>query len=121
MKNEFLDQWLEFSKSAAEPMMRLNEISAKAMEQVARQQMDLARDYMDLGTRNLKLLGESKDPQKLVADQGQLVTEFGQKLMGRAEEFMKIATEAQTALTTWAEEAAKKAAAATQPAAKKTG
>jgi phasin family protein len=118
MKSELYDQWLELSKNAAEPMLRLNEISARAMEKVARQQMDLARDYLDLGAKNLKLLGENKDPRQLMAEQGDLVSEFGKRLLGRAEEFMGIATETQKEIASWVEAAAKKAAAAPQAAAK---
>jgi phasin family protein len=115
MKSELYDQWFEFSKSAAEPMLRLNEISARAMEKVARQQMDLARDYLELGARNLRLLSENRDPRQIMAEQGELVSEFGKKLLGRAEEMVGIATETQKDIAAWVEEAAKKATAAAQP------
>jgi phasin family protein len=122
MKSELYDQWLELSKNAAEPMLRLNEISARAMEKVARQQMDLARDYLDLGAKNLKLLGERKDPREIMAEQGDLVSVFGKKLLGRAEEFMGIATDTQKEIATWVEAAARKAAAQPQAETKaKTG
>ena len=44
MKKEIFDDWLKLSKNAVEPMMRLNEITVQAMERVARQQLDVARD-----------------------------------------------------------------------------
>lgn len=109
MKSELYDQWVELSKNAAEPMLRLSEISARAMEKVARQQMDLARDYLDLGARNLKLLGENKDPRQLMSEQGELVSEFGKKLLGRAEAFMQVATDTQKDIAGWVEEAARRA------------
>jgi len=120
MSNEMYDQWLDFSKKAAEPMLRLNEISARAMERIARQQMDLAREYLDLGTKNLKLLTETKDPRQLMTDQGEMVSDFGKKLVTRAEEFMSVANDTQKEIAGWAEEAAKKAAARpqTEPKAK---
>ncbi len=110
MKNELFDQWVEFSKNANEPLLQLSEITAHAMEQVARQQMDLARDYMELGTRQVELLGSAADPQKWLSEQSALATEFGNKLMGRAKDFAAIATETQKSVSDWAETAAKKAA-----------
>ena len=121
MKNELYDQWLEFSKNAAEPMLRLNEITARAMEKVAQQQMDLARDYLDLGARNLKVLTEQKDPKQVMSAQGDLLAEFGKKLVSRAEEFMGVATDTQKAIAGWVEEAAKKATARPQAEAKAKG
>jgi phasin family protein len=115
MKNELFTQWVEFSKGAVEPMVRLNEITAQAMERVARQQLDMARDYMEMGQRHLKLLGEAKDPQRLLSDEGQLAAEFGKKLMARAEEFLQIAGETQKAVAGWGEDVAAKAAAGVKP------
>jgi len=80
------------------------------MESVARQQLDVARDYLDLGTKQASILGNAERPEDLLSEQGQLVTEFGERLINRAQEFAKIATETQQAVSKWAEEAAKKAA-----------
>ncbi len=110
MKNELFDQWVEFSKNANEPLSRLNEITAHAIEQVARQQMDLARDYMELGTRQVELLSGAPDPQKWLSEQTALLSKFGKQLMSRAEEFTAIAAETQKAVADWTEEASKRAA-----------
>jgi hypothetical protein len=63
MNNEVFDEWLKLSKNAVEPMMKLNEITVKAMERVARQQLDVARDYLDLGTRQAAILGSAENPE----------------------------------------------------------
>ncbi len=109
MANEVYDQWLELTKNATEPMMKFNEITARALEKVARQQFDLARDYMDLGARQVQLLSEAKDPQKWIQGQGEMATEFGKKMMARAQEMVDLATQTQKEMTAWIEEAAKKA------------
>ena len=108
MNKEVFDEWLKMSKSAVEPMMRLNEITVRAMESVARQQLDVARDYLDLGTKQASILGNAERPEDLLSEQGKLVSEFGERLINRAQEFAKIATETQSAIASWAEEAAKK-------------
>ena len=41
MNKGVFDEWLKLSKNAVEPMMRLNEITVRAMERVARQQLDV--------------------------------------------------------------------------------
>ena len=109
MKNEVLDQWVDFGKNASEPLLRLNEITGRAIEQVARQQLELARDYMELGTRQMELLGSARDPQKWLTEQNALASEFGNKLMSRGQEYIAFATEVQKSVVDWAGEAAKKA------------
>jgi phasin family protein len=114
MSKEVFDEWLKLSKNAVEPMMRLNEITVRAMERVARQQLDVARDYLDLGTKQAGILSGAQNPEDLLSEQGQLVSQFGERLINRAQEFAKIATETQQAVAAWAEEAAKKATGPTQ-------
>lgn len=109
MKNDAFDQWVDFSKNAGEPLVRLSEITARAMEQVARQQLDFARDYVELGTRQVELLGSARDPQKWLTEQSALASEFGKKLMSRTEDFIAVATETQKSVADWAEGAANKA------------
>ena len=116
MTNEPFEQWVEFSKNANEPLLRLSEITAHAMEQVARQQLDLARDYVELGTRQAELLSRAQDPEKWLSEQSTLASEFGKKLMSRAQEFAGIATETQKSVAAWAETATKQAAQATKAA-----
>lgn len=103
MKNELFEQWVAMSKDAAEPLMKLNELSAKAMEQAARQQLELARDYLDFGARQVQIMGNAQDPRAWVSEQGELASEFSKKLLGRAESFMQLATQTQQELSDWAE------------------
>jgi hypothetical protein len=111
MNSEVFDEWVKLSKNAVEPMMKLNEITVAAMEQVARQQLDVARDYLELGTRQASMLGKAEKPEDMLTEQGQLVSEFGERLLNRAQEFARIATETQQAIASWAETATRKASA----------
>jgi len=105
MTNQPFEEWMKLSKSAVEPMMKLNAITVEAMEQVARQQLDVARDYLDLGTKQAHILGSSQRPEQLLAEQGKLVSEFGERLISRAQEFAKIASHTQDAVASWAQKA----------------
>ncbi len=109
MNSEAFNEWLKLSRSAVEPMTKLNEITVSAMERVARQQLDVARDYLDLGTRQASILSSVESPEDMLSEQGQLVSEFGERLINRAQEFARIATETQQAVANWAEEATRKA------------
>jgi phasin family protein len=109
MSNEVYDQWLELAKNAAEPMLKLNELSARTLEKMARQQFDMARDYMDFGARQVQLLSEAKDPAKWVQTQGEMATELSKKMMARADELVQLATETQKEMSAWAESTAKAA------------
>ncbi len=109
MKEQLFEQWINTSREALQPVLKLSEITGQAMEQVAKQQLDLAREYMNLGARQMQILGEAKDPQKWVAAEGKLAAEFGQKLVDQAEEFYRVAQGTQKAVVGWAEENAKAA------------
>jgi phasin family protein len=109
MNTEAFNEWVKLSKNAVEPMIKLNEITVSAMERVARQQLDVARDYLDLGTKQTTILSKAESPEEMLSEQGQLVSEFGERLINRAQEFARIATETQQAVASWAEEATKKA------------
>ncbi len=109
MNTELFEQWMEFAKNANAPLLRLGEITSHAMEQLLHQQLELARDYVELGTRQVELLGSVQDPQKWVTEQGALASEFGKRLMSRSQAFAEVATEAQKAVAGWTEDAAKKA------------
>jgi phasin family protein len=115
MSTEAFNEWVKLTKSAVEPMMKLNEIAVAAMERVARQQLDVARDYLDLGTRQASILGKAEKPEEMLTEQGELVTEFGERLMNRAQEFTRIATETQQAIAGWAEEAGRMTTGGVQP------
>jgi phasin family protein len=120
MNTEVFDEWVKLTKSTVEPMMKLNEITVTAMERVARQQLDVARDYLDLGTRQASVLGKAEKPEDVLAEQGQLVSEFGERLLNRAQEFARIATETQEAVANWAQAASHMATAGQAEKAKKT-
>jgi phasin family protein len=115
MSNQPFDNWVEMNRKALEPMVQLNEMTAKLMDQVSQQQLALTRDYMELGARQLQLMGQVKDPQTWVNEEGKLMNEFGQKFVERAEEFLRVAKTGRDDVAAWTETAAKAGAAAVVP------
>ncbi len=100
------NQWFEFNRAALEPFLRWNEIALRAAEKVARHNLTLAQDYLDLGTRHLNLLCDVKDPQKWKDEEGRLIAEFGQRIVDHAGDYLKVAQETRDAMNHLASEAA---------------
>jgi hypothetical protein len=101
MNTQLYDQWLEVNRAALAPIMRWNEIAAQSAEKYTRYGLAIAEDCLDVGTRQLQLYGEIKDPQKWAAESGKLVGELGRKLMTRATEGLEVAKEARDAFAGW--------------------
>jgi phasin family protein len=109
MNKDVFDEWRKLGKDAFEPMMRLNEITVRGMERVARQQLDVARDYLDLGTKQATVMNGAESPEDMLSEQTKLVSEFGERMINRAQEFAKIAAETQQAVAQWAQKSTKRA------------
>ena len=105
MANQVFNDWVELSKQATGPLLQFNEIALKAYEQLAQQQLEIARDYLQLGVKQASVISVSSSPEALVAEQGKLATEFGEKLATRAQGVVKIAADTQQAISGWATEA----------------
>lgn len=110
MSTQLFDQWLEANRAALAPVARFQEIAAEATQKLVSHNLAVAQDYVAFGTRQFQIFGEVKDPQKLVAEEGQVAAEFGQKLVDRTGDFFKVAKETQDAFGAWAQSAAKTAA-----------
>ena len=110
MSTPLVDQLLEANKAALAPVARLQELAADTVQKVVQHNLAVAQDYVELGSRQFQLLGEVNDPQKLVAEEGKLASEFGQKLVTRACEFFQLTKEAQNVFGNWAQDTARTAA-----------
>lgn len=109
MNTRLFDQWLEANRAAWVPLTRWQEVTAEAAQKAAEQGLAMAQDYVEFGTRNAQLLAEVKDPPKWMAEQSKLTAEFGQKMVGRTADYLKLAKDTQEALGQIAETAAKNA------------
>lgn len=113
---QMFDQWFEVNRAALDPIMRWNDIAMRAAERVTRQNLTLAQDCLELGTRHLNLLCEANDPQKWKDEESKLAAEFSQKIVDRAGDYLKVAQETRDALNNLASEAARQVAETAQRA-----
>lgn len=110
MNTQIYDQWLEMNRAAMGPMMRWSELAAQSAEKFARFGLAVTQDCVEIGTRQMQLAGEVKDPQKWITESSKLVGELGQKLMGRATEGLSVAKETRDTFAAWTAQAVESAA-----------
>jgi hypothetical protein len=107
---QLFEQWFEINRAAADPFLRWGEIAFSIGEKVARHNLSLAQDYLDLSVRHINLLREVHDPKKWVDEEGKLAVEFSQKIVNHAGDYLKVAQESQNAFKSWASEAVQQTA-----------
>jgi hypothetical protein len=99
---ETLEQWADDRRGSLAPLFQLGKITAGAVESVARRNYDVAGDCFDLGMSQFKVLSAARDLGQVGAEEARLAAEFGDKLKGHAEAYVRIAAEAAEAYSAWA-------------------
>jgi len=107
----------EAYRSALAPTLKTQQESLKAIDRVGRYQYAVAGDYMEWSLAQAKAAVNVQTPAEFVSKQVELATAFSEKLRVRAQEFVTLATDAQTSFTQVVSEAAAKVAAVTKKAA----
>lgn len=97
--------YTDFSKRAFAPILKLQEATAKSIEQVAKYQYEVAGDYLTYGIDQLHVVTKAKDPAELFSKQVEIASAFLDKFTKRSQEFTKLVTDAQASVTTVIEEA----------------
>ncbi len=106
----------EAYRSAFAPAMKAQQEGIKAIERLGRHQYAVAGDYMEWSIAHANAAAAVKTPTEFVAKQVELAAVFTEKLRSRAQEFVTLATEAQTSFTQVVKEATAKAADMTKEA-----
>jgi hypothetical protein len=99
---------LESYKTAFAPVLKAQQEGVKVMDRVGRYQYAVAGDYLEWSLAQANAALGAQTPADFVSKQVELTTALSEKLRARAQEFVAIATEAQTSFTDVAKEAATK-------------
>jgi len=99
--NAFLDN----SRKFAEPVARLQALSARTFERFARYGYEVAGDYMNLGIATLHAATQAKDGPELLKKQAELANAYFEKQTQRSQDFLKLAGEAQADVTSFIDQA----------------
>ena len=108
-----------FYQPAAGRRCRLNKIAVRMQGLLARQQLAVFENWLETGSKNMRLAAETRDPKELMAKQAELAVEFGEKLIGVAQAALDIHAQARDELVSMVEEgwsAAESSAAMIKPA-----
>jgi len=95
--NAFMDA----SKKAFAPAVKLNELSAAAFERVARQQYAFVGEMLEFSLKQLQLARTARDLNDLTSRQIELSTQFAERATQRSQDLIKVSTENQAELTKW--------------------
>lgn len=104
MYSAIVNQWLDVSNRATASMLRLNQIALQAIGRTAQQQIDVVGDCMELTIRQMKLVVEAKNRTQILAEEGTLAGEIGNRFVTHTKDFVQIAEETQKAFSGFLEE-----------------
>ena len=106
----------EAYRNALAPTLKIQQESLKAIDRAGRYQYAIAGDFLEWSLAQANAAVGVQTPAELVSKQVELATELSEKLRVRAQEFVTLATDAQTSLTDVVSEATAKVAAVTKKA-----
>jgi hypothetical protein len=86
----------ETYRTAFAPAIKAQQEGVKALDRVGRYQYDVAGDYLEWGLAQAKAALVAQTPADFVSKQVELTTTLSEKLRARAQEFVALATDAQT-------------------------
>jgi hypothetical protein len=107
----------EAYRNALAPVMKAQQESLKTFDRLGRYQYAVAGDYLNWTLAQTKAAVATQTPAEFVSKQVELATALGERLRARAQEFVTLATEAQTSFSQGVSEATAKVVEVTKKAA----
>jgi Phasin protein len=111
---------VENYRNAFAPALKAQQEGVKTLDRVGRYQYDVAGDYLEWGLAQAKAALSANTPADFVSKQVELTTALSEKLRARAQEFVALATDAQSAFVEMTKESAAKVVAETSKVAADT-
>jgi hypothetical protein len=108
---------LEAYRNACAPTLKAQQEGLKAIDRAGRYQYAVAGDYLEWSLAQGKAAFAAQTPAEFVSKQVELATALSEKLRTRVQEFVSLATEAQTSFTQVVNEATTRAAEVSKKAA----
>ena len=99
--NAEINAFLEASQKAMAPLLRFNELSARAVERAARFHYDVAGDALNFALANLHTSTQAKDVPSLLQKSAELANQFVERQTQRSQDLVKLAGEYQAEFTQW--------------------
>ena len=105
--NQYVETFGNANRQALDAALRFNKMMLRMQGLLARQQLAAFESLVAAGSKQLRLVGEIKDPKDLVSKQAEVAVELGEKMMAVAQESFDIQSQAREELTTMVEEGMK--------------
>lgn len=105
----------EAYRNAFAPMLKVQKEGVNALDRLGRYQYAVAGDYLDFGLAQAKAALEAHSPADFVTKQVELTTSLSDKLRGRVQEFITLATDTQTRVQATFTDAVNEATATVKP------
>ena len=93
--------FMDASKKAFAPAVKLNELTLQGFERVARQQFAFAGEVLEFSLQQLQVATSARDFNDLTARQIELATQFAEKATQRSQDLVKLSTEHQALISKW--------------------
>ena len=100
-------------RNAFAPALKAQKEGVKTLDRVGRYQYDVAGDYLEWGLAQAKAALTAQTPADFVSKQVELTAALSEKLRARAQEFVALASDAQSTFVEMTKESAAKVAAET--------
>jgi len=98
----------ETYRNALAPTLKAQQDGMKALDRVGRYQYAVAGDYLEWSLAQANAAISAQSPTEFVSKQVELTTALSEKLRARAQEFVTLATDAQSTFTNAVSEATAK-------------
>jgi phasin family protein len=104
----------ETYKNAFAPALKVQQEGLKALDRVGRYQYAVAGDYLEWSLAQAKAAVGAQTPAEFISRQVELTTALSERLRARAQEFVKLAADAQSGVSEAVNESVNRAAAETK-------
>ena len=98
MDTKMTEQMTEMTKNVLDSMLKLQAINDRTVQSLAKQQLEVAENYMTNGVKQLKIMSEAKDAQSAMSSQAELASELGNMMMNQAKQAMEVMNQSRTEL-----------------------
>ena len=81
MTKDLFQTWTELSQSSFETLKKLGELNVQISERLLQEQMEIANQLVQAGSKNLDVLGKAKAPQDVLSQQSALAEDYSKQLL----------------------------------------
>ncbi len=111
MQTEMFEKWKEINDAALEPVVKANQIAARAVERFTKQQLGFVSEGIRNAVKQGQSLAEVKNIQDFIQKQTVVASEMADKIQAQAQETLELVLEVQAEFSALAEENFKAASA----------